>query len=59
MFVNKEPTLVVLPGKPERPVCVACDVHTAKIHREIHGGMDMLLCNDWRTCNRTSGVITV
>jgi len=59
MFVNKEPTLVVLPGNPERPNCVACGTLTVKIHREVHGSIDMLLCNDYWACNRTSGVITV
>jgi hypothetical protein len=49
----------VIPGKREDPRCVACGTLTVKIHRETHGGIDMLLCNDYRACSRTSGVIKI
>lgn len=46
-------------GRNMQSTCAACLVSSVKVHIEIHDGIEMLLCNDFRACNRKSGVIKV
>lgn len=54
------PPVPYLSGPVERNTdkcCAACRHSIAHVHLEVHAGIQMLLCDDYRACNRRSGVI--
>lgn len=44
--------------KGEERKCTACLKVTSYTGREVHGGMEMMLCIDFVNCNRRSGVLS-